>query len=617
MIPSGKAGKEFITELSSWLNKFNNDTPLQSIALKVYMVLPSLLLQKPSRKSKAKQHSAKLSQRLTLWKEGQIDILLHEGKAIQRQLQRKPRLKEEITKIFSRLMPQGKFLESEAQAGGILPLNDETLQGLYEKHPPPKDIKPFSLLYGPIDDVPSTYFKSIDEELIQKAATATHGTAGPSKLDADQYQRMLCSRNFKTEGLVLRNEIATLAKKLATENLDPIAIESYNANPLIPLDKCPGIHPIGVGEILRRIIGKLISWTLKKDIQEAVGPLQTCSGLNAGGEAAIHAIKEIFNEEETDGVILVDTSNAFNNMNRLAALHNIRVICAAISTILINMYRIPTRLFIAGGGEILSRKGTTQGDNLAMPFYALVTSILTYSNNNAKQIWHADNAAAGGSLKQLKTWWDNLICEGDKFGYFVNQKKSWLILKDPKNIEIAKDLFNSLINVTTGGKRHLGASLGTDEFTTQYMNDKVSSWLIQLENLNKIAESNPQVAYSAYINGFQHKFTYFMRTIPNISSHLQPIKDFLANTFLPTLFGTMIRKTDRDLYSLPGLGGLGISVLPEIAEDHYKNSKWITAPLATIIISQLVEQNELSDEEKVKEIKRVIASDEGEAGCSG
>ena len=62
MIPSGKAGKEVITELSSWLNKFNNDTPFQSIALKVYMVLPSLLLQKPSWKSKVKQHSAKLSQ---------------------------------------------------------------------------------------------------------------------------------------------------------------------------------------------------------------------------------------------------------------------------------------------------------------------------------------------------------------------------------------------------------------------------------------------------------------------------------------------------------------------------------------------------------------------------
>ena len=120
-----------------------------------------------------------------------------------------------------------------------MPLNDETLQGLYAKHPSPKDIKPFSLLYGPIDDVPSTYFEFIDEELIQKVTIATHGAAGPSNLDADQYQWMLCPRNFKSEGLVLRNEIATLAKKLATENLDPIALESYNANRLILLDKCP------------------------------------------------------------------------------------------------------------------------------------------------------------------------------------------------------------------------------------------------------------------------------------------------------------------------------------------------------------------------------------------
>ena len=110
----------------------------------------------------------------------------------------------------------------------------------------------------------------------------------------------------------------------------------------------------------------MISWTPKKDIQTAAGPLQTCSGLNAGSGAAIHAMKEIFYDKEIDGVILVDASNAFNNMDRLVALHNIRVICPAISTILINMYRISTTLFIAGGEEILSQEGTTQGDNLAV-----------------------------------------------------------------------------------------------------------------------------------------------------------------------------------------------------------------------------------------------------------
>ena len=93
--------------------------------------------------------------------------------------------------------------------------------------------------------------------------------------------------------------------------------------------------------------------------------------------------------------------------------------------------------------------------------------------------------------------------------------------KRSKNVEIAKDLFNSSISVRTRGKRHPGASFGTDEFTMQYMNDKVSSWLIRLQNHNKIAESNPQVAYSSYINGFEHKLTYFMKTIPNILMYNQ------------------------------------------------------------------------------------------------
>ena len=132
MLPSGKQGKEFIKELSSWLNKFNNDSAYQSIALKAYMILPSLLLQKPSKKSKAKEDSLKLSQRLILWRERNIIALLHQGKAIQKHLQKQSRSREEIEKVFTRLMLQGKvtaalkFLDNEAASCGILPLTPET-----------------------------------------------------------------------------------------------------------------------------------------------------------------------------------------------------------------------------------------------------------------------------------------------------------------------------------------------------------------------------------------------------------------------------------------------------------------------------------------------------------
>ena len=48
-LPSRNAAKIFIRELTSCLEYFNRDSEYKSIALKVYMILPSLPLQKPTR----------------------------------------------------------------------------------------------------------------------------------------------------------------------------------------------------------------------------------------------------------------------------------------------------------------------------------------------------------------------------------------------------------------------------------------------------------------------------------------------------------------------------------------------------------------------------------------
>ena len=66
---------------------------------------------------------------------------------------------------------------------------------------------------------------------------------------------------------------------------------------------------------------------MKEDIQLAAGPLQTATGLQSGAEAAIHSMRCMFEDDRTDAVILVDARNAFNLLNRQAALHSIRVIC--------------------------------------------------------------------------------------------------------------------------------------------------------------------------------------------------------------------------------------------------------------------------------------------------
>ena len=84
--------------------------------------------------------------------------------------------------------------------------------------------------------------------------------------------------------------------------------------------------------------------------------------------------------------------------------------------ILINTYRFPSRLFITGGKELLSQEGTTQGDPLSMPFYAVSTYILIMflriAFEDVKQVWLADDASAVGKLILLDKVFTTLIKEG-------------------------------------------------------------------------------------------------------------------------------------------------------------------------------------------------------------
>ena len=102
-------------------------------------------------------------------------------------------------------------------------------------------------------------------------------------------------------------------------------------------------------------------------------------------------MREIFEKESTYAVLLIDATNAFNSTNRAVSLHNVRITCPYIATYLINTYRCPARLFIAGGGEIQSEEGTTQGDPLAMPWYSLSTvnfiTDLKLHTSNVKCSW--------------------------------------------------------------------------------------------------------------------------------------------------------------------------------------------------------------------------------------
>ena len=177
---------------------------------------------------------------------------------------KKTRTVEDISKVFAKLVFQGKLstttklLDSESSTG-LLNLTPEVLEGLKEKQPEAADVANESLLYRPTDYIPPGGFDLIDEKMIFDAATKTKDSAGPSGMDAELYRRILCSKNFKVEGKVLREEIAVFTRNLLKIAYHPFLLEGYTSCRLIRLDKNPGIRPIGVGEVLRRIVGKTIA----------------------------------------------------------------------------------------------------------------------------------------------------------------------------------------------------------------------------------------------------------------------------------------------------------------------------------------------------------------------
>ncbi len=110
-VPSGKAGKAFVSELARLYRAYAEGSALELITLKATTILPILLLQKPHRSSKSREHVSCLERRLTIWKTGHIDALLQEGRTIQGRLPKpgSTRIDEDHTaRVFSKLMLQGK-----------------------------------------------------------------------------------------------------------------------------------------------------------------------------------------------------------------------------------------------------------------------------------------------------------------------------------------------------------------------------------------------------------------------------------------------------------------------------------------------------------------------------
>eukprot|EP00117_Sycon_ciliatum_P037591 scpid15790/ scgid28089/ len=602
MLPLGSAGREFVMEIANIISFFNLDTPLSGIAWTVLTIACHLLLQKPLGSSRGGENATILRSRLELWKAGKLEDLLLDARCIQAHL--RPRRvtsarseRGHTDTDFSRHVFSGNINSairclSESKSPGVLRLDDiadpatgETVDDiLRQKHPAGADPDPDVLLEGEPEPVRTVLFAAITADLIKKIARSIKGSSGPSGVDADGWRAMLTCYAAASDQLC--SVLAEAARRICTDSVGGRDLEAFTAARLIALDKRPGVRPIAVGEVHRRIIARAVMRVVESDVMDVVAPSQLCVGIPSACETCVHAMREGFNNPSTEGILLVDASNAFNSVNRKAALHNIRRLCPALATFASNTHTDRVRLFVTGSGELHSTEGTCQGDPLAMAIYALaITPLvrrLAHLHPDTFQLWYADDDAALGRLLRLRGYWDTIAALGPRYGYNPNAQKTVLVVKNHL-LEQANTVFDGTGVIITGeGSKYLGAPIGTPEYCSQHLAAEVGRFSRQVRRCGDFAETQPHAAYTAAVRGLVPKWRYLMRASLCSGETMAPLDSAVDNHLLPPLLGQPIASGSalRRLMSAPSkCGGIAIPMLADTATIMYNDTVKTTRPV--------------------------------------
>jgi hypothetical protein len=125
--------------------------------------------------------------------------------------------------------------------------NTSVLEVLQSKHPDAR--MPAVEDLEDHDKLPDFVELDITGDTISKVAWNLSGGGGPGRVDAAGLQQWLL--RFGKHSKKLREELADFCQWMANKMPPWAAYRAFMANRLLALDKIPGVHPIGVGEIWR------------------------------------------------------------------------------------------------------------------------------------------------------------------------------------------------------------------------------------------------------------------------------------------------------------------------------------------------------------------------------
>ena len=170
---------------------------------------------------------------------------------------------------------------------------------------------------------------------------------------------------------------------------------------------------------------------------------------------------------------------------------------------------------------------------------------------------------------------------------------------------------DTAVNVTIQGQKHLGAVIGSRKYLEEYVSEKVTNWVSEVTKLAQFALSQPQACYAAYTFGLKHRWTYFLRTLPDIQDLLEPLENAISKVLIPAITEHRSSQLHRDILALPVcLGGLGMT--NPCLEANFEQSS--SVKVTNLVVQQIVAQShQMPDDSLVKPLQQAVRNERAKA----
>jgi hypothetical protein len=548
------------------------------------VVFISVILQKRKGVTRARDIKLRLEKRLEQWEKGSYRDLVNDvvSHANGGSTSRSTPTEESFARAYNAKILSGRIRQAvraatNREGGGVLGPADlctktgrpvvDVLRSMHSPLHEPSDVG--SATFEKYSEIPDPPYIDVTQDMIQKVATRLSGAAGPSGIDAVDLQNWLL--RYGKESKALCEELAVWGSWLANESPPWAAYRAMMACQLVALDKQPGVRPVGIGEIFRRLLAKAVLLSVgseatlrqSKFVRRPQGrhrrrrPRSAWSEDLQGPDPSSLEPEDLgANPEDTEGpptlpdlltqpmepdegvneeddpyvVLLVDVTNGFNELSRKAALWTVRHRWASGARFTFNCYRHSATLILRRPGHpncyvLQSREGVTQGDPLAMVIYGLAMPPLSHDLRErypkVLQPWYADDTAMEGPASAVAEAFKHLAQAGPARGYFPAPEKSILIARPEDQAAAATHLERFEFDYRDGA-RYLGSFLGATSTRDEWLDEKLATWIAAVRTLAKLAKRYPQTAYTGMSRSLQMEWQYTLWVIPDSRPNLSP-----------------------------------------------------------------------------------------------